>query len=226
MDGFHIAAEAFHVVEVCVDRVKALHAGRPRGNDHMLACAHEFHTGAGNRGLQILGVVAAGERNAEQARGSLADFQRVHHAPGRLERSHDQGPAGFNAEFLFGCGNGFFHQLDVFRCLRLGNPDGVAAAGNRAADILAPEVGIQAVDADDTFHPAVIDLLQCMVQGIAGRILFLFGYRIFQIQHDGIGSVNVRILDEARLLAVQEHHASAKALHIRMTHTIAPPHGS
>ena len=62
-----------------------------------------------------------------------------------------------------------------------------------------------------------------MIQGEACSIFFPLGYGILQIQHDRIRLIDIRILDESRLLAVQEHHCTAKTVFVRIAHLITPP---
>ena len=86
--------------------------------------------------------------------------------------------------------------------LGLCDTDGISTASHADTDIFLPVRGVQSVDADNTLNSAVIDLLQRMVQGVSCCILLVLCYCILQIQHDGIRSVNVRILNQSRLLAV------------------------
>ena len=44
----------------------------------------------------------------------------------------------------------------------------------------------------------IIDFLQGMEQGIAGGILLVFSHGVFQVKHDGIGFIYIRVFDEAR----------------------------
>ena len=84
VDVLHVLAEAVHVLQVGEDGIEALHACGAGCNDHLLAGTHQLDAGAGDVGLQVLGVVAAGQCDAEQALIALADLQSVHDAAGRL----------------------------------------------------------------------------------------------------------------------------------------------
>ena len=90
VDVLHVLAEAVHILQVGEDGVEALHACCAGGNDHLLAGTHQLDAGAGDVGLQVLGVVAAGQCDAEQALIALADLQSVHDAAGRLQSSDDE----------------------------------------------------------------------------------------------------------------------------------------
>ena len=86
--------------------------------------------------------------------------------------------------------------------LGLCDTDGISTACHADADIFLPVRGVQSVDADNALNSAVINFLQRMVQGVSCCILLVLCHCVLQIQHDGIRSVDVRILDQARLLAV------------------------
>ena len=228
LDRLDILPEAFHVVQVRPHGVKTLHARCPRRDDHVLARAHELHARSGDDSLQVLRVVAARERDAEQAGRSLADLQGIQDALRGFQRRHDEDASRLPAEALLGFFDNCLYFFDVFRSLRLGNADGIAAAGHAAEDVLLPHVRIKAVDADDALDAAVIDLLQGVVEGETRRVLLLHGYRVLEIQHDRVGTVYVRVLDQAGLLCVEEHHAPAKSFLVRIfsrVHFTAPPHG-
>ena len=90
VDVLDILAEAIHILQVGVNGVEALHTGGAGGNDHLLTGAHQLDAGAGDVGLQVLGVVAAGQCDAEQALIALADLQSVHDAAGRLQSGDDE----------------------------------------------------------------------------------------------------------------------------------------
>ena len=176
-------------------------------------------------GLQILGVVAAGQRDAEQALVRLADLQSVHDAAGRLQCSDDEHLALGTAIGLLVLGDGSSHAVDILSVLGLGDADGVAAAGHTGADVFPPVGGVQTVDADDPLGAAVIHGLQGVVQAEAGHILLVLSDSILKIQHQGIGLIDVLVLDEAGLLRIEEHHRAAQALFVRIIHRMAPPQG-
>ena len=202
MNGLDILAEALHVIKVRVHGVKALHTGSTGGDDHVLACAHQFNAGARDVGLQILGVVAAGKCDAEQTLRCFADFQRLHNTAGGLQRGDNQCASLRDVEFFLRCRDGIGHQKHILGALGLGDADGIAAARDCRTDVLAPVRAVQTVDADDALNIAVIDLLQGVVEGEARSILFLLGHGILQVQHDGVGLIDVGVFDKTRLLAV------------------------
>ena len=225
MDGLDILTEAFHILQVRINGIEALHASGAGCDDHVLAGAHQLHAGAGDVGLQVLGVVAAGQGDAEQTLGRLADVQCAHDAASRLQSCHDQDFAFGAAVGLLVLCDGSFNDLHVLGALGLGDADGIAAAGNGGADVFPPVGGIQTVDADDALAAAVVDGLQRVVEAEAGHILLVLGNSVFEVQHDGVGLVDVRVLDEAGLLRIQEHHRAAQALLVRIIHRMAPPQG-
>ena len=90
VDVLDVLAEAVHVLQVGENGVEALHACCAGCNDHLLTGAHQLDAGAGDVGLQVLGVVAAGQCDAEQALIALADLQSVHDAAGRLQSGDDE----------------------------------------------------------------------------------------------------------------------------------------
>ena len=94
------------------DGVEALHTCCTGGNDHLLAGTHQLNAGAGDVGLQILGVVAAGQCDAEQALIALADLQSVHDAAGRLQSGDDEDFALGTAIGLLVLGDGSSHSRD------------------------------------------------------------------------------------------------------------------
>ena len=224
VDGLDILAETFHVVQIRVDSVKTLFACSACRNDHVLACAHELDACAGDRGLKVLGVVAAGKSDTKQTGRSLADLESVQYALGRLKSRHDQRASFFDAKFLFSCDNGSFNSLDIFCGLGLGNTDRVAAACYGAADVFFPEIGVKTINTYNALYAAVIDFLQRVVERITGGIFLALRYRVLKIQHDRIGSVYIGILDQAGFLAIQEHHAPAKSFQVWI-HLMAPPQG-
>ena len=88
--------------------------------------------------------------------------------------------------------------------------------------------GIQAVDPDNDLGSAVVNGGQGVVQREPSGILLILGHGIFQVQHDGVASVDVGILDKAGLLGVHEHHGSAQAEPFGLgssDHRTAPPQG-
>ena len=174
----------------------------------MLAGAHELDACAGDRGLKVLGVIAAGKGNTKQTGRGLADLESVQNALGGFKSRHDQRASFFDAEFLFSCDDGSFHSFDIFSSLSLGNTDRVAAACYGAANIFFPEVRIKTVDTDNALYAAVIDLLQRVVERITGSVFLSLRYRVLKIQHDRIGSVYIGILDQAGFLAIQEHQVN------------------
>ena len=225
VDVLHVLAEAVHILQVGVNGVEALHTGGAGGNDHLLAGTHQLDAGAGDVGLQVLGVVAAGQCDAEQALIALADLQSVHHAAGGLQRGDDQHLALGAAVGLLVLGDGGSHAADVLGVLGLGDADGVAAAGHAGADVFPPVGGVQTVDADDPLGTAVIHGLQGVVQAEAGHVLLVLGHSVLQVQHQGVGFIDVRVLDEAGLLRIEEHHRAAQALLVGIVHRMAPPQG-
>ena len=115
--------------------------------------------------------------------------------------------------------------MDVLGVLGLGDADGVAAACHAGADVFPPVGGVQTVDADDLLGTAVIHGLQGVVQAEAGHVLLVLGHSVLQVQHQGVGLIDVRVLDEAGLLRIEEHHRAAQALLVGIVHRMAPPQG-
>ena len=87
-------------------------------------------------------------------------------------------------KFLFSCDDCSFNSADILGCFCLRNTDRITAARNRAADVFFPEVCVKSVDTDNTFYTAVVNLLQCVVEGIARSVLFTFCDSVFQVKHD------------------------------------------
>ena len=225
VDVLHVLAEAIHIFQVGVDGVEALHTRRAGGNDHLLAGTHQLDAGAGDVGLQVLGVVAAGQSDAEQALITLADLQGVHHAAGRLQSRDDQHIALGAAVGLLVLGNGLCHAVDFLSVLGLGDADGIAAASHAGTDVFTPVGSVQTVDTDHALSTAVIHGLQSVIQAETGNIFLVFGHSVLQIQHQGVCLIDVRVLDQAGFLRVQEHHRAAQALLVRIIHRMAPPQG-
>ena len=74
VDVLDVLAEAVHVLRVGEDGVEALHACCAGCNDHLLTGAHQLNAGAGDVGLQILGVVTTGKCDTDQTVRRLADL--------------------------------------------------------------------------------------------------------------------------------------------------------
>ena len=176
-------------------------------------------------GLQVLGIVAAGQSDAEQALIALADLQSVHDAAGRLQSGDDQHLALGTAIGLLVLGDGSSHAADILSVLGLGDADGVAAAGHAGTDVFTPVGSVQTVDTDDALCTAVIHGLQGVIQAETGDILLVLGDSVLEVQHQGVGLIDVGVLDEAGLLRIQEHHRAAQALLVRIIHRMAPPQG-
>ena len=225
VDVLHVLAEAVHILQVGVNGVEALHTRRAGGNDHLLAGTHQLNAGAGDVGLQVLGVVAAGQSDAEQALIALADLQSVHHAAGRLQSGDDEDFALGAAVGLLVLGNGLGHAVHILSVLGLGDADGIAAASHAGTDVFTPVGSVQAVDTDDPLSTAVIHGLQGVIQAETGNIFLVLGHSVLQIQHQGVGLIDVRVLDQAGLLRVEEHHRAAQALLVGIVHRMAPPQG-
>ena len=225
VDVLDVLAEAVHVLQVGEDGVEALHACGAGGNDHLLAGTHQLDAGAGDVGLQVLGVVAAGQCDAEQALIALADLQSVHDAAGRLQSSDDEDFALGTAIGLLVLGDGSSHAVDILSVLGLGDADGIAAAGHTGADVFPPVGGVQTVDADDPLGAAVIHGLQGVVQAEAGDVLLVLGHSVLEVQHQGVSLIDVGVFDQTGLLRIQEHHRAAQALLVRIIHRMAPPQG-
>ena len=66
LDHTGLLFKALHVVQVGEHRIPALDACRPGRHDHMLSGSHELHAGAGDGGLKVLCVVAAGKGDADE----------------------------------------------------------------------------------------------------------------------------------------------------------------
>ena len=67
-----------------------------------------------------------------------------------------------------------------------------------------------------------------MVERKARRILLVLGDRVFEVEHDRVGAVDVRVFDQPGLLRVHEHHRAAQAELFRFRagdHLISPPQG-
>ena len=176
-------------------------------------------------GLQVLGVVAAGQCDAEQALVRLADLQSVHDAAGRLQSGDDEHLALGTAIGLLVLGDGSSHAVDILGVLGLGDADGVTAAGHAGADVFPPVGGVQTVDADDPLGAAVIHGLQGVIQAETGDILLVLSDSILEIQHQGVGLIDIGVFDQTGLLRIQEHHRAAQALLVRIIHRMAPPQG-
>ena len=114
---------------------------------------------------------------------------------------------------------------DILGVLGLGDADGIAAAGHAGTDVFPPVGSVQTVDTDDPLCTAVIHGLQGVIQAETGNIFLVFGHSVLQIQHQGVGLIDVRVLDEAGLLRIEEHHRAAQALLVRIIHRMAPPQG-
>ena len=118
--------------------------------------------------------------------------------------------------------------MDILGAFALGDPDAVGTTGHTDTDVLLPVGGIQAVDPDNDLGRAVVNGGHGMVQAEPGGILLILGHGIFQVQHDGVASVDVGILDKAGLLGVHEHHGSAQAEPFGLgsfDHLMTPPQG-
>ena len=55
-----------------------------------------------------------------------------------------------------------------------------------------------------------------MVEAEAGGVLLTLRDGVLQVEHDGVGAVDVGILDEAGLLRVHEHHGATQAVLLRL----------
>ena len=88
----------------------------------------------------------------------------MHNALAGLECRHDEGGTRLTVELFLGSHDLLFYGTYHVGRLGLRDTDDIRASSYDAADILLPEVGIEAVDTNDTLRSTVVDGGQCMVE--------------------------------------------------------------
>ena len=77
LDHLDLFLEHIHGIQVGEHGIPALYTGCSCCDDHLLSCALQLHTGSGDHGLQILGVVTAGKSNTDQAVRRLTNLKGI-----------------------------------------------------------------------------------------------------------------------------------------------------
>ena len=202
VDILNILTETIHIIQICVYSIKALYTSCSCCDHHVLSCSHELDSSSGNVCLKVFGVISTGKGNSEKSFGRFADIKCTHHASCGFNSCHDQNTSLFTSEIFFSLNNFSFYYFYVLCGFCLWNTDRITAACYCAADIFFPVRSVQSVNSDNTFTSSIINRLKCMIKRKSGCIFLVFCNRIFQIKHDGIRFVNVRIFDQSRFLCI------------------------
>lgn len=66
MDGLYVLAEAFHIVKICVNRIKTLNTCGSCCDHHVLTGTHKLYACACDMCLKIFGVISSGKCDSEK----------------------------------------------------------------------------------------------------------------------------------------------------------------
>ena len=220
LDEGRFRDEALFVVDVGIDGVQSVDAGGSgRVEDH--AAGEQQFDAVASGGLQVGDVVFRAERDTDQTVGRVGDLTGVQHAVGALDGSHHQGGAYGNAGFALDAGDLLFAVDDVLRGVGLRQSDDVDACSYDGFQVFDAEAGVQVVDSDDQFLLTVLQVVQRLVDEESRRVLLHDGDGVLQVEHDGVGAVDVAVADHAGVVAGHEHHGSSEAF--LFSHFISPP---
>ena len=202
VDILYILTETIHIIKVCVYGIKALYTSCSCCDHHVLSCSHELDSGSGDVCLKVFGVISTRKGNTEKSFGRFADIKCAHDTTCRLDRCHDQNTSFFTSEIFFSLDNFSFYDFYILCGLCLWNTDCIASTCDCTADIFFPVRCIQSVDSDNTFASSIVNGLKCMIKRKSCCIFLVLCNSIFQIKHDRIRFVNIRIFDQSRFLCI------------------------
>ena len=181
-------------------------------DDDGLAGEQELGAFRGALRLQVRGIVLGAEGDAHHALGGGGDLVGVDHAQSALDGRHDE-RAAHAAEFGLDLDDLGLEFADLVGGLGLRHADHVDTGLDDGLDVLAAVRRAQRVDADHHFGAAEVDGFQGVMDEQTRGVLLGHGHGVLEVQHDGVGTVDMRIGHHSRVVAGNEHHRSPQSFH-------------
>ena len=202
-----LSDEALLVVDVGIHRVQGGNAGGPGGvEDHAAGEQQLDAVGAG--GFQVGDIVLGAQGDADEAVAGVGNLGGVEHAVGAFNGGHHAGGAHGNTGLALDA----LAVDNVLGAVGLGQADHLDPGPDHGLQILDAQAAGQVVDAHHGLLGAEVQGLQGVIHQKTGGVLLGIGHGVLQVEHDGVGPVDVGVADHAGVVAGHEHHTAAQSV--------------
>ena len=143
---------------------------------------------------------------------NLRKFGGVEHAVGAFNGGHHAGGAHGNTGLALDALDLPLAVDNILGAVGLGQADHLDPGPDHGLQILDAQAAGQVVDAHHGLLGAEVQGLQGVIHQKTGGVLLGIGHGVLQVEHDGVGPVDVGVADHAGVVAGHEHHTAAQSV--------------
>ena len=211
LDEGGLGDEAFLVVDVGIHRIQGGDTGGAGGvEDHAAGKQQLDAVGAG--GFQVGDIVLGSQGDADEAVAGVGDLGGVKNAVGAFNGGHHAGGAHGDPGLPLDALDLPLAVDDVLGAVGFGQAHHLDPGPDHGLQVLDAQAAAQVVDADHGLLGAEVQGLQGVIHQEAGGVLFGIGHGVLQVEHDGVGPVDMGVADHAGVVAGHEHHTAAQSV--------------
>ena len=211
LDEGGLGDEALLVVDVGIHRIQGGDTGGAGGvEDHTAGKQQLDAVGAG--GFQVGDIVLGSQGDADEAVAGVGDLGGVEDAIGAFNGGHHAGGAHGDPGLPLDALDLPLAVDDVLGAVGFGQAHHLDPGPDHGLQVLDAQAAGQVVDADHGLLGAEVQGFQGVIHQEAGGVLFGIGHGVLQVEHDGVGPVDMGVADHAGVVAGHEHHTAAQSV--------------